>query len=213
LDLALDLGARSPGRISNPAEFLHAHVARASLALARRESGQAEALLARALRYDPTLTLSADESSPRVRVVFDEARRSLGPRPTLAPELLGDLGEGRVLVGRAAASGQLEYFLVEDGRVMAATIGDDDAQALHALDGGARVSPKATMATMAPARGPAADVASPATTRAARPRRRAWLWALVPVGAIVVTGVVVLSVLLTRPSEPSAADWNVVPHF
>jgi hypothetical protein len=208
LDLTLDLGVRSPGRLSNPSGFLHAHVARAVVALARREVGQAEALLARALRYDPTLTLSSDESSPRVRVAFDEVRRSLGAHPALDRQSLGDLAQGRVLVGRAAADGQLECLLFDNGRLVASTLAADDAQALAALDTG-DASTSLVVAPLAPVEKPALVVTPTEKPR----RRRTWLWALVPVGAAVVAGVVV-AVVLTRPSPSgSPAEWNVEPHF
>src|SRR5678815_4157401 len=81
-DAAIESASARPHRVGDPVALVVAHVARASIALARGESRRAEDLIARLLRYDPSFTLMPGEDSPRLRRAVTEVRQRLGtPAP------------------------------------------------------------------------------------------------------------------------------------
>jgi hypothetical protein len=134
VDTALEDGARSLDRIGDAAaELLDAHMRRVVIALARGEHDRLRELLVRALRWDPSLTLSPAEATPQLRAAVDDARtraRAIPPFETTdlreACEELADL----VLVARANADGTLElkrYDDCEPVRALTVAPGDDDA--------------------------------------------------------------------------------------
>lgn len=120
-DLALTRGARRPHAVADPAAFVSAHLARAAIALARGEDKLAETLLARAMAYDPTLTLTPAEDSPTLRRTFDRVRQRLGATPDLAPADLGEGCDGGLVVARLVADG-IELRRYDDCKLVATVV-------------------------------------------------------------------------------------------
>ena len=91
-DSVIEEGARSPHRISTAesAEFIAAHVRRATIALARGEMPRARMLLSRMLRYDAAVDLQPLEKNPQNQAVLADVRKQLGSHPALDASDLGD---------------------------------------------------------------------------------------------------------------------------
>jgi hypothetical protein len=206
-DVAVEEGVRAPLDVEDPAALLHALVARASIGLARGEEAQAEALLARALRWDPTFTLLPDENTPRVRAAWARVVARAGAPPPLSDQDFGARCDGeRLLVARRLATGALELSRVEHCRVVArATLADDtpDADARGLLGLPPPPAPSVAAATTTPQQQPPP------------PRKpvykRAWLWITVSVAAAAVAAGGVGIWAATRPNSNN--EWNVTPRF
>ena len=189
-DLAVEQGGRAPLAVDDAPALLHAMVARASIGLARGEEAQATALLGRALRWDPTLTLTADENRPRLAAAWAKVRATLAAAPPLERAELG-ADCAQLIVGRRLDERTSEISRVEGCRSVArAVVGDDVSDAAIAAQLGAALPPPA------PARKP--------------PYKRAWVWITVAAGAVVIAGAGVTAWALTRPNTSS---WNVTPRF
>jgi hypothetical protein len=89
-DSALADGVRGIDRLANPQAFVTAHFQRVSIAFARNEGARADDLLARVIRYDPTVALVGEENRPRMQAALETAKKRLGERPELRAEDLGD---------------------------------------------------------------------------------------------------------------------------
>src|SRR5262249_19533112 len=61
LDGTIERGQTNVDRLVQPGDFVSAQLLRVSIALARRETGRADELLRRVLRYDPRLQLNEEE--------------------------------------------------------------------------------------------------------------------------------------------------------
>jgi hypothetical protein len=110
-DAAIEDAARAPHRLGNGGELITAYVARASIGLARGEQARAKDLLARALRYDPGLTLTVTEESPALASALEEARqRAAAPAP-IAPADLAPVcrDSGTFVIGRALGVDSIEW--------------------------------------------------------------------------------------------------------
>jgi hypothetical protein len=144
-DAAIAEGTRALGRIDDPAAFISAHVARATIAFARAEEARAQQLLDTIVRFDPTITLVGDERRPRMEAALEATKARLGERPPLASGDLGDACRDAdvVIVARAieppAANREAMLELLRfDACVLSATAtterGNDAAIALLAGD-------------------------------------------------------------------------------
>jgi hypothetical protein len=209
-DLAVEQGTRAPLEVEDQAALVHALVARASIGLARGEQAQAEMLLERALRWDPTLTLLPDENTPRMRAAFGRVGARAGAPPPVTSAELGARCD-HLLVARRLGPGTLEVSRVDACQPAARTrLGVDtpDAAALAAL--GLPPAPRA----LAPSSASASSSSSSSSSSSAAQRplyRRAWLWVTVSLVAVAVAGAGVGIWAATRPSD--AGTWNVTPHF
>jgi tetratricopeptide (TPR) repeat protein len=138
-DAALEAAEHAPARLGDSAELVSAHIARAAIAFARGESGRADELIERVLRFDPGFALLPTEDSPRMRRAVDEARRRLGPQPELRASDLGQScgGEASVLVvARALSADRAELVRFDDCKMIttaALRSGVDDDQLVTAL--------------------------------------------------------------------------------
>lgn len=123
LDRGLTAGAASPHRVADPRLFVTAHVARASIALARGEPHIADHLLRRAVEYDPVFALQPGERSPRVERALLDVREQLGARPELRVETLGDACAGAVaVVARDLPDGSTEFLRFDDCRLVGSVV-------------------------------------------------------------------------------------------
>ncbi len=192
-DLAVEQGSRAPLAVDDPAALVHALVARASIGLARGEAAQATTLLGRALRWDPTLTLTAAENTPRVAAAWARVRAAAGATPALGR---GDFGAdcGHLLVARALADGTVELSRVEGCR--------SEARAIAAAD-----VPDAVVVAQL---GASLAVAPPPSKPRTPTYKRAWVWVTLGLGAALLAGGAVTAWALTRPTDGS---WNVTPRF
>lgn len=167
LDVALEAAARRPDRIGDPAALVAGQVTRVQIALARGESGPADALLVRLLRWDGDFAPGPDEATPAVKSAFDAAAKG---DAAAAPLSADDVGEAcravdDLIVVRAARGGAIEIARLDHCRVAASVVARDltDAAALDRL---------------APAIVPAPPPAREEPSLLARP----WFW--VAVGAV-----------------------------
>jgi hypothetical protein len=193
LDTALEAAARAPHRFADSDALIAAAVTRASIALARGEPPIAARWLEQLLRWAPTLTLTPDEESPRMRAALAAARTRLGPHPELRREDLGGLcAVDELLVARPLGPARIEVLRLRDCKVVAtAVVAALDESVLPLLD-------------VAPAANPASTPATPAS--APPVWRRGWFWVGVGVAASV-TGIVAW-----RLSEPEE-QVDVMPRF
>jgi hypothetical protein len=198
-DLAVEQGTRAPLDVADPPALLHAMVARASIGLARGEQTQAEALLARALRWDPTFSLLPEENTPRVRAAWARVVARAAMPPPLGD---GDLGArcDRLLVARRIDEARVELIRIAGCLAVARTTTSDDL-----ADG--RVRAALGLPPLAPAITAAAPPPPP-------PRvpvyKRPWLWITVSVAAAAVAGG---GVGIWAATRSSSSLWNVTPHF
>jgi hypothetical protein len=197
-DVAIDEGERAPLQVADGAALVHAHVARATIGLARGEGERAEALMARVLRWDPTFRPSATDETPRLLAVLDGLRERLGPRPPLSH---GDAGEScadEYVVARPIGDG-IELVRLVGCRPVAATV----ARGASGADA-TTVPPPAALAT-------ALGWTAPATPRSERTPvyRRAWFWVTLAGAAVVAVGTGVGIWAATR----GPVEWNVTPHL
>jgi hypothetical protein len=140
-DSALAMGVKAPDRLAEPAQFVSAHVDRASIAFARQEGSLEAELLERLLRYDPSFALRPAESSPQMRATLDEVRRRIGAHPSLNPSDLGEVCQGNnVVVARFLEGNALELSRFSDCKFIAQTSAGDDVAAARALAGVASAS-------------------------------------------------------------------------
>ena len=123
-DVAIRRGTDAPHRLSDPAELVTAHAARAAIAFARGEAKVGEALLARLLRYDTTFALAPGEDSPTMRAALDRVKTRLGASPAA---VAGDLGgacrelSNVVVVARFVADGA-EFRRLDGCRVVGTVV-------------------------------------------------------------------------------------------
>jgi tetratricopeptide (TPR) repeat protein len=138
LDPALDAAAEAPHRVGDPALLVAAHVARASIALARGEDRKADRVFERLLAYDPGFALADGERSPRASAALAAARQRLPTIPELRVALLGDsCSEGVLVVGRVLASGSIELIRFDGCRRIARVLAagsESPAELAAALD-------------------------------------------------------------------------------
>jgi tetratricopeptide (TPR) repeat protein len=138
LDPALDAAAEAPHRVGDPALLVAAHVARASIALARGEDRKADRVFERLLAYDPGFALADGERSPRASAALAAARQRLATIPELRVALLGDsCSEGVLVVGRVLASGSIELTRFDGCRRVARVVAagsESTAELAAALD-------------------------------------------------------------------------------
>ena len=213
-DAALEAAEHAPARLSDSAELVSAHIARAAIALARGESGRADELIERVLRFDPGFALLPSEDSPRMRRAVDEARRRLGPQPDLRASDLGQScgGEASVLVvARALSADRAELVRFDDCRVIttaALRAGADDEQLVTSLLSPAerrRVIAMALPATPPPPP-PAVIEPDPPPAPATPIYRRAWFWTVI--GAVAAGSAA--AVWATQRDKDTV---HVVPHL
>jgi hypothetical protein len=215
-DAALEAETRTPNHVGDHPDFVTAHVTRAAIALARGESGRAEELIERLLRYDPGFVLLPAEDSPRMRRTVDEVRRRLGPRPELRASDLGQncAGEASVLiVARALPADRAELLRFDDCRPTASAVlgaGIDDehltAALLHPSE---RPRPLVVAARLEPAPQPAGSLVaapSPPLPPETPMYRRAWFWTVL--GAVAAG-----SAAAIWATQRSTDEVHVVPHL
>ena len=172
-------------RLGDSGELISAHVTRAAIALARGESGRAEMLIERLLRFDPGFTLLPAEESPRMRRAFDDARRRLGPQPELHAADLGPSCESNVLVvERALSADRAELVRFDDCKpasTVAVRSGADDEQLAAALllPSERRRAVAIALTAPAPAPPPPVIVSEPPPPPSAPFYHRTWFWTVV----------------------------------
>jgi hypothetical protein len=211
-DAALDTATHAPSRVADSAELVTAHVTRASIALARGESGRAEELLERVLRFDPGFALLPTEDSPRMRRAVEEARRKLGSQPELRA---ADLGRscasesGVLVVARSLGPDRAELLRFDDCKLTTTTAlrGDDEPLAAALLLPSEKHRP-VTAALVLPAPLPEPTVAPPEPPPPPSPPmyRRAWFWTVI---GVVAAG----SVAAIWATQRDKDEVHVVPHL
>ena len=120
-DLSLEEASQALGYLRKPALFVTASVARASIALVRKEQSVAERILGRLLAYDPGFALRTQENRPSLRQALSSARDAPA---AVTPELLGRQCESsqHLVVARAAQHGKIELLRLRECKVVASTL-------------------------------------------------------------------------------------------
>ncbi len=128
---------RAPQRVDAPAQLISSMVARISIAIARHEPRRASELLDRLLRFDPAVSLPADEDEPGIHAQLQIARKKLGPQPTIGADELGAACRAAdvLVVARTLEGGRVELTRFDDCRQVARIeiVGGDDHAAAAAL--------------------------------------------------------------------------------
>jgi hypothetical protein len=136
-DELIGRGLRAPQRVDAPAQLISSMVARISIAVARHEPRRAAELLDRLLRFDPAVSLPADEDEPGIHAQLQLLRKKLGPQPTIGADELGAACRAAdvLVVARTLDGGRVELTRFDDCRQVARTelVGGDDHAAAAAL--------------------------------------------------------------------------------
>jgi hypothetical protein len=188
---------RAPQRVDAPAQLISSLVARISIAIARQEPRRASELLDRLLRYDPAVSLPAEEDEPGIHAQLQLARKKLGPQPSIGAEELGAACRAAdvLVVARTLDKGRVELSRFDDCRQVARTeiLDGDEHAAASALATSSTAS--GAVESMASERPPLASKVDPPkmvpaprdTPSSQRPSNahaeRAAGWATIGVGA------------------------------
>jgi hypothetical protein len=226
-DAALRRGSDAPHRVADPAGFVGALVARASIALARGETRLGESLLGRALRYDPTFALAPGEDSPTMRSALAREKVRLGDPIGLEVHDLGAAcGElSPIIVVARFAAGGAEFRRFDGCKLVAAVVAapSQSAQEIaRSLAGAAPGGDARTSGGLSRARGVGPALRTSGEARpggvsrrrdgeAGEPRRpiyrRAWFW--IAIGGVAAASAGAAFLIARDPGD----ELEVTPRF